>query len=256
MFKHVCGLLLAVCFVTCVAWAAEDPMLGDWKLNSQKSQMFDEMKVTNIGANKYSFDFGAPNPEEIVVDGTDQPGIFGTTLAVTAMSPREWMVVRKKDGHVLLKAIWALSKDNKTLQDNYSELGADGKVTTHVVYQYDRKGGGADFAADWVSTREQFDVVHTLKVSPYEGDGLSFISSLGNITRNMRFDGKDYPTSRPQIVTSAQRVNERTIELTDKRDGKIADRQEIIVSEDGKTLTMTIHRTGRSEPDVRVYEKE
>jgi hypothetical protein len=32
--------------------------------------------------------------------------------------------------------------------------------------------------------------------------------------------------------------------------------EEITVSDDGKTLTMTVHVPGRSEPDVLVFEKE
>jgi hypothetical protein len=86
MFKRAFLLLPLACLVLGAAWAADDPMVGDWKLNPQKSKLIDEMKVTSLGGNKYSFDFGAGPPETIVVDGTDQPGNFGTTFAVTAVS--------------------------------------------------------------------------------------------------------------------------------------------------------------------------
>ena len=87
MFKRAFLLLLPLsCLVAGAALAADDPMVGDWKLNPQKSKLIDEMKVTSLGGNKYSFDFGAGPPETIVVDGTDQPGNFGTTFAVTAVS--------------------------------------------------------------------------------------------------------------------------------------------------------------------------
>jgi hypothetical protein len=58
------------------------------------------------------------------------------------------------------------------------------------------------------------------------------------------------------MTASAQRVNERTVEMTDKISGKVRDTQEISVSADGKTLTITVHIPGRSEPDVQVFEKE
>jgi hypothetical protein len=44
--------------------------------------------------------------------------------------------------------------------------------------------------------------------------------------------------------------------MTDKINRKVTDTQEISVSADGKTLTMTMHIPGRSEPDVRVFERE
>lgn len=249
-------LLPLVCFVASAARAAVDPMVGDWKLNSEKSRLFDEMKVTSVAANQYAFDFGAGRPETIVVDGTDQPGMAGTTLAVTAVSLGQWTVVRKRDGRVALKAIWTLEKDG-TLQDDYTQFDDSGK-TIHVVYRYERQGGGTGFAADWVSTRQEMKTPYELQVRPYAGDGLSIVSSLQGVTKSVKFDGKDYPNpgSRRNVVSSAKRLNERAIELTEKINGTVVDTQEISVSEDGKTLTTTVHMPRRNEPDVLVFEKE
>ncbi|HTU46537.1 MAG TPA: hypothetical protein VMF91_15825 [Bryobacteraceae bacterium] len=255
MFKRAFLLLPLAALAAGVAWAADDPMVGNWKLNPQKSKLTDEMKVTSLGGNKYAFDFGG-NPETIVVDGTDQPANFGTTFAVTEVAPDEWTGVRKKDGRVEIKGIWKLSKDGNTLHDDFTFI-ADNRKTTHLVYLYERRGGGSGFAGDWVSTKEQRDTVYVLQVKPFEGDGLSFITS-GRGTKNVKFDGKDYPNvgSGMKVVSSAQRVNERTVELRDKIGGKEVDAQEISVSQDGKTLTMTVHVPGRSEPNVLVFEKE
>jgi hypothetical protein len=48
MFKRAFLLLPLVCLAAGVAWAADDPMVGDWKLNPQKSKLIDEMKVTSL----------------------------------------------------------------------------------------------------------------------------------------------------------------------------------------------------------------
>jgi hypothetical protein len=58
------------------------------------------------------------------------------------------------------------------------------------------------------------------------------------------------------LTASARRVNERTVELTDKIGGKVTDTQELSVSADEKTLTIMLHVPGRSGPDVRVFERE
>jgi len=256
MSKHALQFVLINCLVVVSLWAGDDPFVGKWKLNPQKSKMTDEMKVTSLGGNRYSFDFGGGNPETIVADGSDQPANDGTTFAVTAVSPDEWRVVRKKDGRVEVSAIWNLSKDGKTLHDDFTSIGDSGK-TTHLIYVYERKAAGSGFAGDWVSTSEQVDTVYVMQVSPFEGDGLSFIDA-GEATLNVKFDGKDYPGqgSAVNVMSSGQRLNARTLELTAKIGGKVVNTQEVSVSEDGKSLTMTAHQPGRSEPNIYVFDRE
>ncbi|MBV9761109.1 MAG: hypothetical protein JO340_11140 [Acidobacteriaceae bacterium] len=256
MVKGAFLLLSLAWFIGGAALAADDPMVGKWKLNPQKSKLTDEMKVTNLGANKYLFDFGGGSPETIVVDGTDQPANFGTTFAVTEVGPDEWTGMRKKDGRIQIKGIWKLSKDGKRLHDDFTFFADNGK-TTHLVYVYERRGTGSGFSGDWVSTSEQVDTVYVMEVRAFQGDGLSFITA-GEGAKSVKFDGQDYSnvSSGIETVSSAQRVNERTIKLNDKIAGKLVDEQEVRVSEDRKTLTMTIRVPGRDEPNVLVFDRE
>jgi hypothetical protein len=256
MHKRV-FLFLSLAFLAAgAARAATDPIVGDWKLNPQKSKLVDEMKVASVGGNKYSFDFGGPQAETIAVDGTDQPGMVGTTLSV-APSEGHWTVVRKKGGRVLLRATWTLLKDGNQLQDDYTQFAENGP-TTHVVYLYDRRGPGERFAGDWVSTSQQMDTVYVLNVRPYENGGLSLAIPAEGYTKNVKFDGHDYPDpdSHSGIVTSARRVNERTVELIAKRGDTVMRTQEMSVSEDGKTLTLTIRVPARTDPNVQVYDRQ
>ncbi len=249
---------MAVCVAAVSVWAQDSPFVGQWKLNPAKSKLTDVMKVESLGGNRYSFDLGGPNPEQIAVDGTDQPGILGTTLAVSAEGPNHWTVVRKKDGKVQVTGIWTLAADGNTLHDDFTYTGPKGD-TVHMVYVYQRKGGGPGFAGKWVSTTEQVDTVYEIKVQPYEGDGLSFISPSESVTRNVKFDGNDYPNAGPGTAgsaTSARRLDGGAVELTDKLNGKVTDTQKVEVSADGKTMTMTVHLTTRDEPDVLVFERQ
>lgn len=239
--------------------AANDPFVGEWKLNPSKSKMVDEMKVESAGGNKYAFDFGGGKPETIATDGTDQPGIAGTTLSVTVEGPNAWKVVRKKDGRMLLTANWSLSKDGNTLTDDYTELGPDGKGST-VNYVYKRAAGGSGFAADWVSTSATITFEYLVKVQPYEGDGLTIIDSTEGLTTNVKSDGKDYPEAGPNapkgLTASARRVNPQTVEITDKVNGKTAFTRQLELSSDLKTLTITMHPASRREPNVLVFERQ
>ena len=258
----VIGLVaISTTFATCALWAANDPFVGDWKLNPSKSKLTDQMKVESLGANTYAFDFeGDGSAETIVIDGTDQPGDSGTTLSVTAEGLDALKVVRKKDGRLLLTANWKLSKDGNTLTDDFSEISPNGTAAT-VNYVYKRTAGGSGFSGTWVSTSEAVNFVFVIQIRPYEGDGLSIINSTSQLTRNMKLDGKDYPNVGPNAAivaaSSVRRLDEHTLELTDKRsNGKVYDTQQIKLSSDLKTLTMSMQTVGRSEPQIYVFERQ
>jgi hypothetical protein len=257
MFKRIFLLLLCACVATGVLRAGNDPFVGDWKLNPSRSKLTDVMKVEGLGANKYIFNFGT-GPETIVLDGTDQPGHYGTTLSV-AIEGNTWKVIRKKDGRMQVSSIWSLSEDGGTLTDHFTGFNASGPAY-NLNYVYKRKGTGSGFAGEWVSTSETVNSVVMLQVRPYEGDGLSFIEPSADVTRNVKFDGKDYPNvgpnAAPGSTSSIRRLNQHAIEMTYKINGKVLYTQQIELSSDLQTLTVTRLIVGESEPNIRVFERQ
>ena len=73
--------------------ATADPFIGDWKLNPSRTTAIDLMKVQSLSTDTFAFDLGGGGNERIVLDGTDQPGLAGTTLAVSVQGPDSWKVV-------------------------------------------------------------------------------------------------------------------------------------------------------------------
>jgi hypothetical protein len=250
MLHRISLLLLLTSLFAGALQAAEDPFIGDWNLNATKSKMTDEMKVSSLGANKYAFDFGGGTPEPIVVNGTDQPGNGGSTLSVTPVAPDTWKVVRKKEGRILITADWKLSQDGNTLTDNFTGVGPKGS-TYNLLYVYKRTAGKEGFAGTWTSS--QVDATFLLQIRPYEGDGLSFIDP--EQTKNVKFDGAS-AASTSGSVSSGRRVNDRTLEVTNKRDGKTIATEQIELSPDLKTLTMTVHQPGNDKPNVLVFDRK
>ena len=257
MLRRLFLLLLVVAIATTRLHAADDFFVGKWKLNPEKSTMHDQMKVNSAGTNRYAFDFGG-GPEFIVANGTDQPGLEGTTLAVTAEAPRVWRVVRKNNGRMQISAIWTLSPDGKSLRDDFTGYQPNGASFT-IHYIYTPIGGASGFAATWDSISEK-PGRGEIEVQPYQDSGLSFINQTQHSTKNMKFDGKDYPVKDANApagaLSSSRRVNASTLEFTEKRNGKVADKQHIQLSPDGKTLTMTIQPANGLRPNVLVFERE
>ena len=75
-----------------------------------------------------------------------------------------------------------------------------------------------------------------------------------------KFDGKDYPlTGDPTSTRAYKKINDRTLELTNKKDGKVTSTGRAVVSADGKSRTVTLHGTnsdGTKMTYTAVYDKE
>lgn len=272
MLSRIFQLLLVAGVVTSSVCAANDPFVGKWKVNPSKSKLTDEMKVESAGENKYSFTFGPGQVDTIVADGTDQPALQGTTLSVTVLGPNNWKVIRKIKGRTLLTAIWTLSQDGKTLNDAFTQYLPDGTIlfsqplpsgsTLFLPYVYDRTSGDSGFPGTWDSESAKVREGIELQIQPYEADGLSFKRSDEEVAKTIRFDGNDYPDLDPNggnkdTTHSGRRVNERSLEITDKFKSKIRGTRQIELSADLKTLTVTVHLLGQSRPEsILVYDRE
>jgi hypothetical protein len=271
MLSRIFQLLLGACLVTSSVWAANDPFVGKWKVNPSKSKLNDEMKVEAVGANKYTFTFGPGQVDTVVADGSDQPALQGTTLSVTVEGPNNWKVVRKMKGRMLLTARWTLSEDGKTLNDAFTQYLPDGTTlfsqplpdgsTLFLPYVYERTAGNSGFPGTWDSDSARVQTGIELQIQPYEGDGLSFKRSDEEMAKRIKFDGNDYPDLDPNgdkgTAYSGRRVNERSLEITDKFKGTITGTRQIELSTDLKTLTVTVRLVGQNRPQsIFVYDRE
>jgi hypothetical protein len=209
--------------------------------------------------------------DTIVADGSDQPALSGTTLSVTVKGPNSWDVTRKLKGRTLLTAQWTLSADGKTLNDAFTQYLPDGMTlfsqplpdgsTLLMPYVYERTAGNSGFPGTWDSESAKVSAGIELQIQPYEGDGLAFDSPDAEMTKKMKFDGKDYPDLSPNgdtgSASSGRRVDERSLEITEKLQGKITGTRQIELSTDLKTLTMTVHLLGQSRPkSIFVFDRQ
>jgi hypothetical protein len=260
MLNRTLQSLLVASLIAGAAWAANDPFVGKWKVNPAKTKLTDEMKVEATGTNKYTITFAPGAVDTIVADGSDQPALSGTTLSITVKGPNNWTVVRKKDGRMLLTADWTLSADGKTLTDEFTGIQPDGsKMSVHYVYL--RTAGSSGFAGTWDSESAQVESVMELQIQLYEGNGLSIYGPEGQTTRNIKFDGNDYPdlgkNLPPGVTSSGRRINERSLEITRKFKNKIIDIQQFEISQDLKTLTLSVRLPGESKPgNIFVFDRE
>jgi hypothetical protein len=209
VFNRIFQLLMFACLVTSTVWAANDPFVGKWKVNPSKSKLIDEVKVEAAGPNTFKLTFtgGAGESETIVANGSDQPGLAGTTLSITVKGVNSWEVVRKMKGRTLIRARWTLSEDGKTLNDAFTQYLPDGTTlfsqslpngsTLFLPYVYERTTGNSGFLGTWDSESAKVTAGIEVQIRPYEGEGLSFKRSDEKIVKRIKLDGNDYPDLDP-----------------------------------------------------------
>lgn len=92
-------------------------------------------------------------------------------------------------------------------------------------------------------------------------DGISAKGKPAHNTWTGKFDGKDYPvTGDPNSDTrSYRKVNNRTLEMTIKKGGKVVGSGRVVVAANGKSRTVTSSGTtenGKKFNNKAVYDKE
>jgi hypothetical protein len=264
--------LIVGCLMTGTLWAADNPFVGKWKVDPPKSKLYDEMKVEFAGSNRYAITFGPGQVDTVVADGSDQPALSGTTLSITVKGTNSWEVIRKLNGRTLLTADWTLSEDGKALNDAFTQYLPDGTTlfsqplpnnsTLFLPYVYQRTGGNSGFLGTWDSESAKVNARVELQIQPYESDGLSLKRSDEDMATTIKLDGKDYSDSALNggdkgTVVSSRRVNELSLEVTEKSKGNITVTRQIELSRDLKTLTVTVGAVGQSKPQsILVYRRE
>jgi len=143
--KHLRNAALAICIFGLTLMAAENPFVGTWKENMDKSKLSGAEGVANVTV-KYEMD---GDTFKASVEGTDpqgQPASFtyegkldGTPGAVTGatmmdaislqrLGTHSMKVIGKKDGKVAYTDRRVVSKDGKTLTISRSGTDSQGKA--------------------------------------------------------------------------------------------------------------------------------
>ncbi len=256
--KHFYSSLVLACLLAGTLWAADDPFIGKWKLNIEKSKFTGEQtKIEELGGSRYKWTSGNVT-NTYTADGTDQPTQLGNTVAITPVDANNWKMVIKKDGRVLSSMTHTLSADGKTQTIKGTGNKPDGTTDDFTVVMK-KVNGSNGWGGTWEDTDVKFTSPDEYDIQAYESDGLTFNTPAYKDTLSMKFDGKDYEEKGPDVapgsMSSGKRVNPHTLELTDKVKGEVMDHAKYEVSPDGKTLTLMVHETGQTNVQTIVYNK-
>ena len=148
-------LLVAVFAMSIGLWAADDPLIGTWKLNVAKSKYepgpptrsntlkFEAVPNGYKQSNQGTDAQGNPTASQSTAyyDGKDYP-VTGQqnwdTQALKRIDANTTLIINKKGGNVVRMARRAISQDGRTMTTASVGIDAQGRAT-HNVAAYDRQ---------------------------------------------------------------------------------------------------------------------
>jgi hypothetical protein len=195
--------------------------------------------------NKGTYDCESCVPKvNVKADGQDQPvtGQIYDTLAVQVVDANTVHMTTKKAGKTMSDQVRKVSSDGKMMTVSVTSYPADGSQPYKTEVKLARVSAGAPGSNATSGTfrvhnidEEAAGVTSTWKGS---GDGLSWSAPTGQ-SWEAKFDGKEYPVKGvySNETVSLKKLGDHSVEVTEKRDGKIYSVDKMTVSPDGKKMT-------------------
>jgi len=239
------SLFLILILLPILAWAA-GPFDGTWKIDPSKIQYSGQKPLVLLLQNGI---FECPTgcvagAIKAKADGTDQPMVGSKdidTISVRIVGDKTADSTMKKGGKIIETIRNTISEDGKTSTLEVNTYPEASKQPTKYRATYTRVAAGPPsshaISGTWQLQFLSYDpVTITIKSSP---EGLTISDPMGQQS-DAKFDGKDYPVkgATGNYTASWTKVNERSIDQTSKRDGKITSVSHWTVSDDGKTITI------------------
>ena len=223
---------------------AQSPLDGSWRTNMDQSKLSPKPIVFSVDAGMY--DCSSCSPQiKIKADGEDQSvtGQAFDTESVKVIDPHSVQLVTKKNGKIIGETTRTVSDDGKTLTIKNTSHPENSDQTVSSEFTLTRVGkapaGANGTSGSWRINKVQESENGLTTTYKSSGDELTMSKPTGE-SYTAKLDGKDYPAKGTYGYNSVslRRIDDRTIEETDKRDGKVVEVSKITVTPDGKTMTV------------------
>jgi len=238
-----CAAMCLAVISTASVVTAQSPFDGTWKFSVESTKLSEKSTMT-LKDGVYACN-SCDVKEGVKADGKDHPvagSVFIDAKNVTILSDSAVVIVTKKSGKLVDSERVTVAADGKSVTFETTFVSASGQEGTNkaeAVLVAPGPSGAHKISGTWevrklVSASENSSLV-TFTSTP---NGLSMTDPMGNAW-DAKFDGKDYPSKGDPGVThvSLKKIDERTFEETDKRNGTIVGTMRATVSADGKTLS-------------------
>jgi hypothetical protein len=237
--KHPLFILLLCSNSIAFADSAFD---GAWKTDVKTAKVTGKPDAFLLTKDEYVC--SACSPElRVKADGADHAVTghdYYDTVSAKITGPRSDEIVMKKSGKVFARYIDTVSADGNTLTTQWTNHSGAKEASGTTIEKRVSPGpeGSHPVSGSW--QQAGFDANDALRLVEFRMTADAFQLKWNGQTYNAGFDGKDVPfVGDPGNTTvSVKKLNERSIEETDRRGGKIVDRIRYTVSPEGKQVAV------------------
>lgn len=243
MKKLFFAMALSVLSMPLVA-AGQSVFDGTWKVDMSKVDFSKKPDMFLLKGGKYECKTCTP-PYTIKADGRDQPVSghpYFDTVAIKVVNEHEIEETDKKDGKVVATAITTLAADGNSLTFEFSDSSnsnGGAPVTGKGTQTRVAKGpkGSHAISGSWqMGKMESLSDNATVFTFKMDGDEITMTSPTGQ-SYTAKLDGTEAPMKGDPGITSVsvKKIDDDTLEETDKRDGTVIGVFKFMAGSDGKT---------------------
>jgi hypothetical protein len=237
------NLLLTGLLICNSAFAVDDPFVGKWVYDAQKSpKPTIRYIIKDLGGGRYSLTGSTGTTVEIKANGISIKTPAGAAVSFRKLDEHDWEMVRD-DGQKMVRT-YNISPDDKTLT-LHDVISGNAEDNYDLTTKYARLGPGKGILGEWQSFSMQ-ENIHgkepTMIISQFQNSGLSFSIPAHKHLSQMKFDGKIYADSGAGDprgnASSGRRLSDYVLQINSQANGKLEFRSELTVSNGGRTLTV------------------
>jgi hypothetical protein len=240
-------LMLLMLLLTGIPVLAQNEFNGTWRMNTNDAQLHEKERMF-LKDGLYDCYTCDPPVKNFKADGQPHSTMgspYFDSVTVRVVDDRTVEFTSTKNGKPAGHSTFTVAGDNKTATEDetfYSENGQQNHLTDLLKRVEDGPAGANKISGTWqpdkIENASESITKITFKVTD---EGLIMHDGQGD-SYEAKFDGKDYPYSGdPGITTvSLKKIDNNTIQETDKRDGKLITVARMTVEPDGKTMKISI----------------
>jgi hypothetical protein len=217
---------------------------GTWKLRPDSTKRTGNADQFQVLDGTYTCSSCVPEIK-VRADGSDQKvegHDYYDTVAVTVVSPSSIHIIETKDGKRALAVIYEVSTNGNTLTAKFEDYTGT-QVATGTFTETRRAPGppGSHRASGSWQPEQLHEANDPARTYAYQMTEDQFSMHWNGQSYNAKFDGKPYPVRGDpgKTMVTVKRLDARTVEETDHRQGKVTDEIRLAAASNGKTIEVT-----------------
>lgn len=254
-------IAILVSLVACLgsAAAAQNPFVGTWRLDPQKSQLAGQV-LTFGPAQGAAMELSAEGQKySFRVDGYNYRMASGDLAMWRQVDPSTWVTVyRKSTGEQLHTDTWQMAMDEQSMTVITAGIDPDGSPVTNTVL-YTRTAGSNGLIGSWKSTGVKLQPLPVFQIQAYGLGGITITDAAQKSSLTANFDGKEAAPQGPNVSKALTialfRLGPSGFREVKKMNGQVFYDSRFTVAADGKTMTEAGGFPGDA-PQTSVWSKQ